>query len=221
MHDLNFLIDVDNTLLDNDRLKGDMDAALERELGADATAEFWRIYEEIRVDEQYVDFPAALKEFAHDQSALAERASAVVDGVEFPSYVYPGAFDALAHLDTIGLAVILSDGDQVFQRRKIEESGIGAAVGDRVILTVHKQDEMQRAFDTYPAKHYALIDDKTSIIAAIGRAYPELITTVLVRQGKYASIEAEPGPDLAVDRIGDLVSVPEAEFHHTPDRLNG
>jgi len=216
MTDLAFLLDVDNTLLDNDRLKSDLDASLRALLGTDATAQFWDIYERVRRSEEYVDFPATLAEFArHRPDIPIQPVAATLDGIDFRAYVYAGAFETLAHLDTLGLTVIVSDGDPVFQRRKIERSGLADAVNGRVVLTVHKQQELVRVFAAFPAVQYALIDDKTTIIADIGRMYPHLVTTVLVCQGKYARLRARPGPDLVVPHIADLVRVPSQEFFLT------
>jgi len=214
--DLAFLLDVDNTLLDNDRLKGDLDAAVRKLIGPDNAAEFWRVYEGVRKSEEYVDLPETLREFARLLPDLPQEGIAeIVNRVDFRAYVYPGAFDAIAHLKSLGLAVIVSDGDQVFQKRKIEESGLANAVDGRVILTVHKQAELGSVFSRYPASHYALIDDKTAIIADIGREYPELVTTVLVCQGKYARLAARPGPDLVVPHIADLVHIPVEDYWRT------
>lgn len=216
MSDLSLLLDVDNTLLDNDRLKADLGQHIRDLIGSEEESQFWKIYESVRKSEEYVDFPATLDEFARQHPSLPNRRLRdFVMEIPFDSYVYQGAFAAIEYLCTCGLPVILSDGDPVFQMLKIERSGLAAAVGGRILLTVHKQDEMETVFRRYPADHYALIDDKATILADIGRRYGRLITTVLVCQGKYARLTASPGPDLVVNHIGDLPHVPRDEFCNT------
>lgn len=213
MIDLTFLLDVDNTLLDNDKLKADLDQKLTDVVGREAANQFWSIYENVRHDEEYVDFPATMAEFARARPDLRQdRVRELIDNIAFPEYLYPGALMAITYLSTIGLPVIVSDGDKVFQARKIERSGLAAAVGGRVLLTVHKQAEMDNVFRQFPSVHYALIDDKTAILADIGREYPDRITTVLVCQGKYARLHASPKPDFVVPHISDLRLVPREEF---------
>jgi FMN phosphatase YigB (HAD superfamily) len=213
MSELAFLLDVDNTLLDNDGLKADLDARIRKLIGQEHGDEFWHVYDRVRRHEEYVDFPATLEAFARQHPELPNRElrSTVMD-IPFTSYVYPGAMAALSHLDPMGATVIVSDGDPVFQLMKIERSGLAAAVEGRVILTIHKQDEMEKVFDRFPASHYAMVDDKTTILADIGGRYADLITTILVCQGRYARIHASPPPDLVVPHIGDLVRVPRSEF---------
>ncbi|HEV3311296.1 MAG TPA: HAD family hydrolase [Chloroflexota bacterium] len=219
MTDLVFLLDVDNTLLDNDRLKADLDLRIGALLGPEAANQFWEVYESVRRGEQYVDFPGTLAEFTRLHPDLPnDDLRALILDMPFQSYAYPGASEAIRYLATIGVPVILSDGDPVFQLMKIEKSGMAPLVEGRVILTIHKQDEMDAVFERFPAAHYAMIDDKTTILADCERRYPRLITTVLVCQGKYARIHASPPPDLVVPHIGDLVSVPPEEFLTTGHR---
>jgi len=216
VNDLAFLLDVDNTLLDNDRLKEDLAKTIQGIVGERASQEFWAIYESVRAEEQVVDIPTTVAHFAKDRPDVPiDRVQAAVDAIDFAAYVYPGAFETLTYLGELGPTIIVSDGDHVFQRRKIEQSGLAEAVGGRVILTVHKQSELGRVFEAFPAGHYALIDDKASIIAGVGRRYPQRVTTVLVCQGKYARLDAHPRPDLVVGHIADVARVPRAEFFLT------
>lgn len=214
MDKLVFFLDVDNTLLNNDALKADLAAEVRNLVGAEREQRFWEIYEEVRHEEDFVDFPTTLKHFAAEQpDAPNEDLHDLVNAVPFARYVYPGALDALTYLRTIGRPVILSDGDPVFQVQKIQRSGLAAAVEGRVVITVHKESELDRALQTYPATHYALIDDKPGILAAIERRYARQFTTVLVCQGKYARLrDVLPAPDIVVPHIADLVDIPQSDF---------
>lgn len=214
MFPLVFLLDVDNTLLNNDRVKEDLAREIVSVVGEDRAECFWQVYEDVRHEKGFVDFPATLDRFAAAEPAAPnERLRDIVMSVPFASYVYPGAIAALAYLTDIGLPVILSDGDPVFQAMKIERSGLAAAVEGRVLITVHKQQELDKVFDTYPSDHYALIDDKPAILADIEGRYPERFTTVLVCQGKYARVRGfSPPPDLVVPHIADLTDIPREEF---------
>lgn len=213
MDGLVFLLDVDNTLLDNDRLKADLDSRIRSFLGDEKANEFWATYETVRKSEEYVDFPSTLEQFAHSHPQSPNGAlRRLVMGMPFHEYVYRGSFDAIRYLSKIGKPVIVSDGDRVFQQMKIVKSGLSECVGNQVLLTVHKQDEMDKVFERFPSSHYAMVDDKTRILAEVGREYDSRVTTVLVCQGKYARIRASPPPDIVVPHIGDLVSVPREEF---------
>lgn len=213
MDELVFLLDVDNTLLDNDRLKTDLDARVRDIVGDSLADDFWRIYEDVRKSEEYVDFPATLDGFSKEHpDAENEELRRTVMGIQFRAYVYPGAEEAIRYLGTIGAPVIISDGDPVFQKEKVDKSGLSALVSNKVMLTVHKQDEMATIFETFPASHYAMIDDKTTILADVAREHADCVTTVLVCQGKYARIRATPRPDMVVPHIADLVHIPRWEF---------
>jgi 4-nitrophenyl phosphatase len=215
MLELVFLL-VDNTLLDNDRLKSDLNRRISGLIGPKATESLWAIYEEVRRNEEYVDFPSTLDQFARHYPELPnDQLRAIVMEAPFSKYLYPGAFASIEYLATIGLPVIVSDGDPVFQRSKIERSGLAQAVDGRFFLTVHKQDEMDRVFDLFPARHYAMVDDKSTILADIERRYAKLITSVLVCQGRYARIRVSPPPDLVLPHIADIVHVPKEEFFLT------
>jgi FMN phosphatase YigB (HAD superfamily) len=210
-----FLLDVDNTLLDNDRLKSDLAARIESAVGSETAAHFWDVYEQVRADEDYVDFPETIRRISaeSDGAEVAQRLDQIVHSVPFRDYLYPHVLDTIAYLNSLGEAVILSDGDPVFQPLKIRESGLEAAVGGRVLVYVHKEDELSRVFAAYPADHYVAVDDKPRIVSALEASCPATFTTVLVLQGKYARAQdADPGPDYVIDHIADLRTFTAHQF---------
>lgn len=220
--DVVFLLDVDNTLLDNDRFGADLGARLEQAFGADQRDRYWAIFAALREELSYADYLAALEKFRvglDDDPDLLQMSSFMLE-YPFADRLYPRALEALAYLNTLGLPVILSDGDVVFQPRKIQRSGIWNAVEGRVLIYVHKEralDAMQRR---YPGRHYVMVDDKPLLLAAMKRALGERLTTVFVHQGHYAAQYAaqsantviEPPPDLEIERIGDLLDHDRADF---------
>jgi len=212
-HDVVFLVDVDNTLLDNDRVIADLREHLAHAFGAECAALYWTRFEQLRAQLGYADYLGALQLYRQDVEhrgpaahALLEMSGFLVD-YPFRERVFPGAFEALANLARRGPTVILSDGDVVFQPRKIRRSGLWDAVEGRVLIYVHKEamlDEVRRLF---PARHYAIVDDKPRILGALKAAWGAGVTTVFPRQGHYALDAAEVAkypPDVAVDRIGEL-----------------
>jgi FMN phosphatase YigB (HAD superfamily) len=213
-----FLLDVDNTLLDNDGFAADLTARLDRDFGAMERERYWSIYNKLRDELGFADYLGALQQFrlGHEyHPGLVPLSNFLLD-YPFAEKVFPGALDALAHLGTLGSTVILSDGDIVFQPRKIAHSGLGAAVEGRVLVYVHKErmtEAIQRAF---PATHYVMVDDKPQLLAAMKRIFGAHITTIFVNQGHYAR-EAEhlvidPMPDKTVMHIADLVSLTSSDF---------
>jgi FMN phosphatase YigB (HAD superfamily) len=206
-----FLLDVDNTLLDNDRFVADLGAHLAEAFGADQRDRYWSIFAALRDELTYADYLAALQKFRFgldDAPALLQMSSFMLE-YPFASRLYPHALDAIAHLATHGLPVILSDGDVVFQPRKIQRSGIWNAVQGRVLIDVHKERALDAMQLRFPARHYVMVDDKPALLAAMKRVLGEKLTTVFVRQGHYATQAAttpiDPSPDLAIERIGDLL----------------
>jgi FMN phosphatase YigB (HAD superfamily) len=216
--DVVFLLDVDNTLLDNDRFGADLGARLEQAFGADQRDRYWAIFAALREELSYADYLAALEKFRFgldDDPDLLQMSSFMLE-YPFADRLYPRALEAIAHLSTLGLPVVLSDGDVVFQPRKIQRSGIWNAVEGRVLIYVHKElalDAMQRR---YPARHYVMVDDKPLLLAAMKRALGEKLTTVFVHQGHYAAQSTntaiDPPPDLEIERIGDLLDHDRADF---------
>ena len=205
-----FLVDVDNTLLDNDHVQADLRRHLEREFGADCRDRYWAILEELFTGLGYRDYLGALQryrvEHPHDVHLLS-MSSYLVD-YPFANRLYPGALDVLERFMGWGRTVLLTDGDVVFQPRKVERAGLWDAVDGHVLIYIHKERELADVERRYPAAHYVLVDDKPRILSAVKRIWGSRVTTILPRQGQYALAAAakdEPAPDLVVDRIGMLV----------------
>jgi FMN phosphatase YigB (HAD superfamily) len=211
-HDVVFLLDCDNTLLDNDVVEDDLRAHLAQEFGLASRDRYWAILEDLRSELGYADYLGALQRYrladVSDPRVLL-MSSFLVD-YPFASRLYPGALDVIRHLSTWGLTVILSDGDVVFQPRKIQRSGLWAAVDGRVLIYIHKEQMLEAVAASYPARHYAMIDDKLRILTTIKRVWGGRVTTVLARQGHYATnpnaLAGYPAADLTVERIGDLLT---------------
>jgi FMN phosphatase YigB (HAD superfamily) len=204
-----FLVDVDNTLLDNDRIQHDLQQHLEHEFGPASRDRYWAILEALFVELGYRDYLGALQryrtEHPHDVH-LMSMSSYLVD-YPFANRLYPGALDVLERFRAWGPTVILSDGDVVFQPRKVERSGIREAVDGRVLIYIHKEEELDDVERRYPAQHYVLVDDKPRILAAVKDVWRDRVTTIFPRQGQYAQqAKAYPPADLTVERIGDLLT---------------
>jgi len=207
-----FLVDVDNTLLDNDGIQDDLKKHLEQEFGADSRDRYWKILEDLMAELGYRDYLGALQRYRIEhpyESHLLAMSSYLLD-YPFANRLYPGSLDVLERLRAWGQTVILSDGDVVFQPRKVERSGIWQAVDGHVLIYVHKEKELADVPRRYTAQYYVLVDDKPRIAAAIKRAWGDQVTTVLPRQGQYAhdpaGLAMRPAPDLIVERIGDLLN---------------
>jgi FMN phosphatase YigB (HAD superfamily) len=205
-----FLVDVDNTLLDNDRIQADLRRHLEREFGADCRDRYWTILEQLFTDLGYRDYLGALQRYRVEHPKdihLLSMSSYLVD-YPFANRLYPGALDVLERMRGWGQTVILSDGDVVFQPRKVERSGIFEAVEGHVLIYIHKEEELDDVERRYPAAHYVLVDDKPRILAAVKKAWGDRVTTILPRQGQFArapDAASYPTADLTIERIGDLV----------------
>jgi FMN phosphatase YigB (HAD superfamily) len=217
-----FLLDVDNTLLDNDLFTAHLGDKLENCFGAVQRARYWEIFAQRRTALGLADYLGSLQEFRtglDDDPQLLGMSQFLLE-YPFAKRLFPRALEAIAHLRTLGTPVVLSDGDIVFQPRKIQHSGIWDAVGGRVMIYVHKEkvlDHMQRR---YPAKHYVMVDDKANLLAAMKSALGAQLTTVFVRQGHYAlaaeSKSVVPAPDLTIERIGDLLNHNLIDFKVQP-----
>jgi FMN phosphatase YigB (HAD superfamily) len=210
--DVVFLLDVDNTLLDNDRVTGDLLHHIEREFGAERRDRYEAILEELRDELGYVDYLGALQRYRLDDTCDARvllMSSYLLD-YPFANRLYPGSLDAVEHLGRWGQTVILSDGDVVFQPRKVERSGLWEAVEGRVLIYIHKEEMLEDVEHHYPARRYVMVDDKLRILAAMKKILGDRVTTVFPRQGHYALdpevIKAYPPADVAIARIGDLVN---------------
>lgn len=206
-----FLFDVDNTLLDNDRVVADLKAYLRGEVGAKRQAEYWRIFEGLRDELGYADYLGALQRYRseHPRDPHLLLLSHFMIEYPFARRVFPKAFDAIARAKKLGQAVILSDGDVVFQPRKVERSGLGRAVNRHVLIYVHKEKELDDVVKRYPARHYVLLDDKLRILSAVKNAWGSRVTTIFVRQGHYATdpkiVSSYPPADITLEQIGDFV----------------
>jgi FMN phosphatase YigB (HAD superfamily) len=213
-----FLFDVDNTLLDNDRVAADLQRHLGSEMGANGAKEYWRLFEQLRSELGYADYLGALQtyrtEHPHAQQLLCM--SDFMISYPFAERLFPDALKVIRHVEQWGPAVILSDGDVVFQPLKIHRSGLNDAVSGRVLIYVHKEQELHDVERRYPAEHYVLVDDKVRILAAVKKFWGSRVTTVFVRQGHYA-IDAKilasyPPADISIQRIGDLSRYQLAEL---------
>jgi transaldolase len=218
MDDIVFLFDVDNTLLDNDRIQDDLSAHLATCYSEAVRKRYWSIFEELRGELGYADYLGALERYrsedVHDPRIL-KMASWLVD-YPFADRLYPGALDAVKRLGRWGRTVVLSDGDAVFQPRKVERAGIWSAFGDRVLIFIHKEQELDDVERLYPGAHYVLIDDKLRILAAVKAKWGDRVTTVFPRQGHCANdpeaLAAYAPADIEVERIGDLAAFDRARF---------
>jgi FMN phosphatase YigB (HAD superfamily) len=206
-----FLVDVDNTLLDNDYLQEDLKAYIEREFGAECRDRYWTIVVDLFTELGYRDYIGALQRLRVEtplHMGLLSISSFLLD-YPFPDRLYPGALEALKRLRRWGPTVILTDGDIVFQPRKVERSGIFGVVEGQVLIYIHKEEALDDVERRYPADHSVLVDDKPRILAAVKAAWGERVTTVLPRQGQFALdqkvLAGLPPPDIAIDHIGDLL----------------
>jgi FMN phosphatase YigB (HAD superfamily) len=211
-HRVVFLFDVDNTLLDNDRVTADLKRHLEREVGREQAEHYWAIFEKLRGELGYADYLGALQRYrdAYPHEPKLLTVSRFMVDYPFANRLYPDSLDVLEHVKRWGPAVILSDGDVVFQPRKVDRSGLFEAVDGQVLIYVHKERELADVEARYPAEHYVLVDDKLRILAAVKDAWGARVTTVFPRQGHYARdpqvLAAYPPADVSVERIADLIA---------------
>jgi len=214
-----FLFDVDNTLLDNDRVAADLQRHLISNVGAEGAQEYWQIFEQLRTDLGYADYLGGLQRYRakhpHAQQLLCM--SDFLINYPFAERLFPDALKVVERVQQWGSAVILSDGDVVFQPLKISRSGLANAVSGRVLIYVHKEKELDDLEQRYPAEHYVLVDDKLRILAAVKKFWGSRVTTVFVRQGHYAAdpkvLASYPPADISIGRIGDLL------HYHLPELL--
>lgn len=207
------LFDVDNTLMDNDRITADLTRHLDEEIGTRGERQYWAIFEELREKLGYVDYLGALQryrqEYPRDPHLLT--LSRFLLNYPFAERLFPNALDVIRHISQWAQAVILSDGDVVFQPRKVDRSGLFEAVEGHVLIYIHKERELDDVEQRYPADHYVLIDDKLRILTAVKACWGPRVTTVFPRQGHYAHdpevLRTFPAADLTVDRIGELLAL--------------
>jgi FMN phosphatase YigB (HAD superfamily) len=207
-----FLFDVDNTLLDNDCVEEDLRHHLEKEFGAESMERYFAIFEELRSELGYADYLGALQRYRLEEvcDPRVLRMSSFLVDYPFADRLYPGAFEVIEHFHAWGSTVILSDGDAVFQPRKVERSGLWDAVEGRVLIYIHKEKRLADVEKRYPAEHYVMVDDKLRILSAMTKVWDDKLTTVFPRQGHYAldpkNISSYPPAHITVQRIGDLAN---------------
>ena len=207
-----FLFDVDNTLFNNDAVQADLRDHLEREFGRAKRDRYWAIFEQLRGELGYADYLGALQRYRLenlDDPQLLLMSAFLID-YPFPQQLYPGALAALEHCRRIGPTVVLSDGDVVFQPRKIQRTGIWDAVEGRVLIYLHKEKMLDSVARRYPARRYVMVDDKVRILAALKQAWGDKVTTIFPRQGHYAldakEVAKYPAPDITLEAIGELAT---------------
>jgi FMN phosphatase YigB (HAD superfamily) len=208
-----FLLDVDDTLLDNDRLEQDLKDHLDKVFGVDCRKHYWDIFEALRDELGYADYLGALQRYRleHTRNPRILELSSFLINYRFANRLYPGALDTIKRLRSHGQPVVLSDGDAVFQPRKIERSGIWKAVRGRVLIYIHKEQMLDDVAQKYPADHYFMVDDKVRILAAMKKVWGERLTTVFVKQGHYAmdqaAVQKFPPADFEIAGIADLAEL--------------
>jgi FMN phosphatase YigB (HAD superfamily) len=208
-----YLLDVDNTLLDSDRVVADLMRHLDRTVGHECQQDYWTIFERLRAELGYADYLGALQIYRaeHPRDFNVLKASSFLIDYPFANRLFPNSLDVIDRLKAWGPAVILTDGDVVFQPRKIERSGLLEAVDGNVLIYVHKELELEDVERRFPAEHYVIVDDKLRLLAAFKSGWGNRVTTVFPRQGHYARdpdiLRRYPPADISIDRIGDLLEV--------------
>jgi len=213
-----FLFDVDNTLIDNDRVQAHLSEHLEQTYGVATRDRYWEIFEQLRSELGYADYLGALERYRTEDLHRPEvlRMSSWLVDYPFADRLYPRALDAVRHVQQWGTVVILSDGDAVFQPRKVERSGLWHLFENRVLIYIHKEQELDDVRRFYPADHYVLIDDKLRILSAVKKFWGESVTTVFPKQGHYAldskALAEYPPADVELANIGDLLNYNLSSF---------
>ncbi len=221
--DVAFMFDVDDTLLDNDRVEADLHEYLETQFGDGVSKRYFEIFEDVRAETGYADYLGALQRYRledlHDPRVL--RVSCWLLDYPFAERLYPGALEVVARMSRLGTVAVLSDGDAVFQPHKVERSGLWRAFGGNVLIYVHKEQELGHVERLLPARRYVVIDDKSRILAALKGHWGDRVITVLPRQGHYANDPATmdelPRPDLVIEHIGDMLD--DAILAHLTDPI--
>jgi FMN phosphatase YigB (HAD superfamily) len=207
-----FLFDVDNTLIDNDHIVADMKRNLERDIGSEQQTRYWEYFEELRTELGYADYLGALQRYRvnHPRDFGIIAVSYFLMNYHFANRLFPCALDVIERYQQYGETAILSDGDMIFQPLKVERSGLREAVDEKVMIYIHKEQELDDVKTRYPADHYVLVDDKVRILDAVKKTWGKNVTTVFPRQGHYAADAKEVAkyipPDVTVDRIDQLLN---------------
>jgi FMN phosphatase YigB (HAD superfamily) len=226
-HTVVFLFDVDNTLLDNDRVAADLKHHLEKEVGHERQQRYWTFFEELRAELGYADYLGALQRYRSEYPRDPRLLTVSHFLVEYPfaNRLFPNSLDVVDHVKQFGRPVILSDGDVVFQPLKIRRSGLFDAVDGDVLIYVHKEFELDDVRERYPADNYVLVDDKLRILSAVKRAWGGRVTTVFPRQGHYAAdpknLTSYPPADVTLSRIGELVDYDRQTLLEAADSHGG
>jgi FMN phosphatase YigB (HAD superfamily) len=213
-----FLFDVDNTLLDNDHIAEDLKRYLAKEVGHSRQQRYWEIFEQLREELGYADYLGALQRYRieHPRDPYLLCVSKYLIDYPFANRLYPNSIDAVDHVKQWGTPVILSDGDVVFQPRKVDRSGLFDAFDGNILIYIHKEHDLEDVEMRFPADHYVMVDDKLRILTAIKKVWGSRVTTVFPRQGHYALdpkvIADYPPADISIDRIGDLLRYNLADF---------
>jgi FMN phosphatase YigB (HAD superfamily) len=221
-HPIVFLVDVDNTLVDNDGIQQDLKDHLEQTYGVAARDRYWKILEDLMVELGYRDYIGALQNFRveHPREVELLAMSSYLMDYPFAERVYPSALEVLKHLRSLAPTVILSDGDVVFQPRKVEHAGLAKIADGNVLIYIHKEEALEDVERRFPAEHYILVDDKLRILDAVKQVWGKRVTTVLPRQGQYAHdakvLSALPPADITIERIGDLLDYDLARLGTVP-----
>jgi FMN phosphatase YigB (HAD superfamily) len=218
-----FLFDVDNTLLDNDRVTADLRKFLENEVGVERSTTYWEIFEKLRTELGYADYLGALQryrvEHPYDSHLLA--VSTYLVNYPFANRLFPNSLDVIEYCKGLGKVVIMTDGDVVFQPRKVECSGLFEAVDGNILIYIHKEQELHDVVRRFPADHYVLVDDKVRILAAIKDSWGEKVTTIFPVQGHYAldeeAVAKFPTPDITIERIGQMLELSPETLIRTND----
>jgi len=209
-----FLFDVDNTLLDNDRVTADLKQHLEREIGHERQERYWSIFEELRTELGYADYLGALQRYRgiYPRDPHVLNLSEFLLHYPFASRLFPKSLDVVKYVKQFGTPVILTDGDVVFQPHKIHDSGLYEAFSGSVLIYIHKELELEDVAARYPADHYVLIDDKLRILTDVKKIWKQRVTTIFVRQGHYALdqkvVSSYPPADITIERIGNMLQLP-------------
>lgn len=205
-----FLFDVDNTLLDNDRVAEDLKLYLTQKVGEPCERRYWEIFEQLRAELGYADYLGALQRYRAERPRDPQLLAVSRFMIDYPfaDRLFPDALAAVAYAQRLGQAVILSDGDVVFQPRKVDRSGLYEAFAGQVLIYIHKEQELDDVEAKYPAARYVMLDDKVRILAAVKQHWATRVTTVFPRQGHYALdaalVAQYPKPDITLERIGEL-----------------
>ncbi|PIP82108.1 MAG: haloacid dehalogenase [Elusimicrobia bacterium CG_4_9_14_3_um_filter_62_55] len=225
--DIAFLFDVDNTLLDNDRVIADLQAHLKREVGPERAEHYWQLFKQLRGELGYADYLGALQryrgEYPHDPDIIT--VSRFLLNYPFADRLFPRALEVIKQVQQWGPAALLTDGDVVFQPRKVDRSGLSEAVAGQVFIYLHKEKELDDVEQRFPAKHYVVVEDKLRLLAAIKKIWGVRVTTVFVRQGHYAvdpTILADyPAADISLDSISGLLQYDLAQLRVTTTSKKG